>query len=215
MKVDAKKRLLKCAIKEFAEKGFDGASTRDIVKQAGMNISAISYYFGSKEGLYTEILTQVAAYVNETMADLLKRYDDLLQIPSGDEKVVSAAELLKDFVRRFLRIICMGKHLDNMRAIFIQEYSRQSPWFYGVLDNLSTKYFQIFVRLLLIIHGDKMNKEAASLSTFMIFSQIFVFFIRKDTILSIAGWKEFNEENIDEMLGKVSKFFRIEPEKQS
>ena len=213
MKVDAKKRLLKFAIKEFAEKGFDGASTREIVKLAGANISAISYYFGSKEGLYTEILNQVATYVNDTMADLLKRYDELLQIPNGDKKIALATELLRDFIRRFLRMICMGKHLDNMRAIFIQEYSRQSQWFFGVLDNLSTRYFQVFVRLLLIIHGDKMDKEAASLSTFMIFSQIFVFFIRKDTILSIAGWTEFNEENIDEMLGKVSKFFRIEPEK--
>lgn len=213
MKVDAKKRLLKCAIKEFADKGFDGASTREIVKQAGMNISAISYYYGSKEGLYNEILNQVATFVNASMAELLKEYDELLLTPDGEEKAAEATKLLTAFIRKFLQLICSGKHLDNMRAIFIQEYTRQSQWFYGVLDNLSNKYFEIFSKLLLIIHGDDINKEDASLSTFMIFSQMFVFFVRKDAILAMTGWKEYNEENIDKMLAKVSRFFRIEPDK--
>ena len=39
------------AEKLFAEKGFDGTSTREIAKNAEVNISMISYYFGSKEKL--------------------------------------------------------------------------------------------------------------------------------------------------------------------
>jgi AcrR family transcriptional regulator len=41
--------------KLFAEKGFDATSTRDIAKSAGVNVSMISYYFGSKEKLFEEI----------------------------------------------------------------------------------------------------------------------------------------------------------------
>ena len=212
MKVDAKNRLLSCAIKEFALKGFEGASTREIVKQAGMNISAISYYFGSKEGLYTEILHHVVNFVNDTMSDLLERYDVLLSRKDYPEKPLEAAELLKDFIRRYLQVICTGKKLDDLRSIFIQEYSRQSEWFYNVLDKLNSRYFDIFVNLLLIIHCNEMDKEEASLSTFMIFSQIFVFFIRKDAILSITKWKSYNNDNIDEILRKFSNFFRINPE---
>lgn len=49
------KKILYTAEKLFAEKGFDATSTRDIAKSAGVNVSMISYYFGSKEKLFEEI----------------------------------------------------------------------------------------------------------------------------------------------------------------
>lgn len=48
-------KIIVCAEKLFAEKGFEGTTTREISKAAGMNISMISYYFGSKEKLYEGI----------------------------------------------------------------------------------------------------------------------------------------------------------------
>lgn len=48
----ARQKLVLAALKLFAEKGFEGASTREIADAAGANISAIRYYFGDKAGLY-------------------------------------------------------------------------------------------------------------------------------------------------------------------
>lgn len=48
----ARARLLDEAVRLFAEQGFARTSTRAIAQAAGVNISAISYYFGDKEGLY-------------------------------------------------------------------------------------------------------------------------------------------------------------------
>lgn len=48
----ARARLLNEAVRLFAEQGFARTSTRTIAQAAGVNISAISYYFGDKEGLY-------------------------------------------------------------------------------------------------------------------------------------------------------------------
>jgi AcrR family transcriptional regulator len=50
--VEARERLLGVALRLFAEKGFAQTSTRDIAKEAGVNLSAIKYYFGDKAGLY-------------------------------------------------------------------------------------------------------------------------------------------------------------------
>ena len=49
------KKILYSAEKLFADKGFAATSTRDIAKSAGVNVSMISYYFGSKEKLFEEI----------------------------------------------------------------------------------------------------------------------------------------------------------------
>ena len=48
----ARALLLDEAVRLFAEQGFARTSTRAIAQAADVNISAISYYFGDKEGLY-------------------------------------------------------------------------------------------------------------------------------------------------------------------
>ncbi|MCS4301270.1 MULTISPECIES: TetR/AcrR family transcriptional regulator [Chryseobacterium] len=54
--VSKEENILFAAEKLFAEKGFEGTSTREIAKAANVNISMISYYFGSKEKLYEKLV---------------------------------------------------------------------------------------------------------------------------------------------------------------
>lgn len=48
----SRERLLKNAVKLFADFGYARTSTRQIARAAQVNISAIAYYFGDKAGLY-------------------------------------------------------------------------------------------------------------------------------------------------------------------
>jgi len=50
--LDAKHRILRGALAVFAERGFDGARTRDIAAAAGVNLGLLQYYFGGKEKLW-------------------------------------------------------------------------------------------------------------------------------------------------------------------
>lgn len=56
--VEARARLLQTALRLFAEKGFANTSTRELATTAGVNIAAISYYFGDKAGLYRAAYTE-------------------------------------------------------------------------------------------------------------------------------------------------------------
>ncbi|WP_373425099.1 TetR/AcrR family transcriptional regulator [Variovorax boronicumulans] len=55
---EARHRLLHTALRLFAQKGFAKTSTREIAREAGVNISAISYYFSDKNGLYGACFTE-------------------------------------------------------------------------------------------------------------------------------------------------------------
>jgi AcrR family transcriptional regulator len=47
-----RQRLLDAALRLFAQQGYARTSTREIAETAGVNVAAISYYFGDKAGLY-------------------------------------------------------------------------------------------------------------------------------------------------------------------
>jgi AcrR family transcriptional regulator len=53
---DTRDRILDAARHLFAEHGYDGTSIRDITVAAEANVAAVGYHFGSKEGLYGDIL---------------------------------------------------------------------------------------------------------------------------------------------------------------
>ena len=55
-KIDKKDHILDVAERIFAEMGFDGASTRMISGEAGVNMAMLNYYFGSKEGLFLAVI---------------------------------------------------------------------------------------------------------------------------------------------------------------
>ncbi|MCM0081321.1 TetR/AcrR family transcriptional regulator [Geomonas sp. Red32] len=52
----AKDRLLTAALTLFNEKGYAASSVREIVEAAGVTKPVLYYYFGSKEGIYLELM---------------------------------------------------------------------------------------------------------------------------------------------------------------
>lgn len=72
--LSTKEKILAVANDLFAKNGFDGTSIREIAKEAGVNLAAISYHFGNKEHLYKEIF--ISAY-NYLEAKIMQLSDDL------------------------------------------------------------------------------------------------------------------------------------------
>ena len=50
-----KERILGAAEALFAQRGFDGASLRQLTAAAGVNLAAVNYHFGSKEKLVEQV----------------------------------------------------------------------------------------------------------------------------------------------------------------
>ena len=62
--------ILKAAIKVFARYGYDGGSVEKISKAAKSFDRMIYYYFGSKEGLYIEVLEEIYRRMNDAESQL-------------------------------------------------------------------------------------------------------------------------------------------------
>lgn len=85
---EIKNQMIKAGSQLFAEKGYEGASVREIAALAGVNVAMVSYYFGSKEGLYFECISHFAQHklnqLNNTLTpftnaeDFKKRLSQLI-----------------------------------------------------------------------------------------------------------------------------------------
>ena len=65
-KVDKRQAILEAAEKLFCETGYEGTSTRQIAKESGANMAMINYYFGSKEGVFVEIMNErIAGFASQ------------------------------------------------------------------------------------------------------------------------------------------------------
>ncbi len=73
MALTKKEQIRKAAKKLFKENGYQDTSLRDISREAGVNVSSISYYFGTKEELYQELFPKSK---EETVPDKKKQIRD-------------------------------------------------------------------------------------------------------------------------------------------
>lgn len=62
--------ILNCALKQFSESGYDAVSVNDIVVQAGIKKPTLYYYFGSKEGLFEELLKDNYERLDEQLKEV-------------------------------------------------------------------------------------------------------------------------------------------------
>lgn len=59
-----KPRILDAARRLFAEHGIQGTSLRQITQEAEVNLAAVNYHFGSKDGLIKELIEQELSPIN-------------------------------------------------------------------------------------------------------------------------------------------------------
>ena len=202
MKSDTKEKIIETAIYEFAVKGYEPTATRDILAKAKANVAAISYYFGNKEGLYSEVLKRILMRINEKFSNEIKEYQDALPLRPCPEK---SEDLLKRFIRGFVELFCSDKLTTAMCMIFVREYVEPSPRFKAILQGVNVQYRQIFVDLLVDANGGKMSYKEAVLQVVMLFSSIFMLVSRKKIILDAMQWKNYTSDSVDEIL---SVFYR-------
>jgi AcrR family transcriptional regulator len=89
---ETRERLVAAALPEFAEKGFEAASTRSIARRAGVALSALPYHFSTKEALWKEAVEHLFGAFYERFRTRAEALQDL-------DPETRAALLLKDFVR--------------------------------------------------------------------------------------------------------------------
>ena len=119
-KARTRARILECALDAFAERGFEGATVRDIAAAAGVNHGLIKYHFSDKDNLW-----------KSAVAFLFDRMREEMKTPEGEEGM-SSLEQLKSWIRRY--VAYSARHPEHAR-IMVQESIRDSDRLRWAVNN--------------------------------------------------------------------------------
>lgn len=103
-----KERIMDAAQTMFGAHGLEGTSLRAVTNTAGVNLAAVNYHFGSKEGLFRAVVRRVMGPVAE---EHRRRIEEM----AGSSP--SVEELLDAFVGPFVRLI--SDQQDRSLARFV------------------------------------------------------------------------------------------------
>lgn len=135
--------LLDEARKHFCEKGFNGASVRDICDGAGANVSAIKYHFGGKEGLYRECFKVYGESRLNAASKILTKAN------SVEELKLRIKLFCEDFIKEGLenmyttKMICREIEIENplIDDIFQETFLKVYSTFAEMFEDAKTKNF--------------------------------------------------------------------------
>ena len=155
------RHILRHAARVFSEKGYEGASIRDISRASGVSLSGLYYYFESKQKLL--YLIQI-----DTFTSILKRLERRLVAAVAPEERLRA--LVSNHIDYFLR------HPAEMKVLAHEDEALEDPYRREVAE-IKRRYYElargIFEALRKTGHMRRVNPRVAVLSLFGMMNWIY------------------------------------------
>ncbi len=183
---DTRRRILETALDLFAAQGYEGASTRQIAEGAGVNLPAIQYYFGNKEGLYRAVIEDITADTDRHMASLAPRVEAALAVPETPREELAA--LLCEMLETFVVLVTSGTQVESRRLIFARSEIEETPGLDILHENGMRQIFNPCLGLFARLHGKSVADQEMTFRTMALIGQVVIFCNNnKRPILAGAG----------------------------
>jgi len=125
---DTRERIVDAALKVFAERGFDGAKTREIAERAGVNLGLIKYYFDTKQGLWKSA-------VDRAFEDLRRA----LEAVRGEPEQIIDRSVLERAIRGYVHFV--AEHPEFVR-LMADESRRRGPRMRWLVDRYVRPFYE-------------------------------------------------------------------------
>jgi TetR/AcrR family transcriptional regulator, regulator of cefoperazone and chloramphenicol sensitivity len=191
---ETRERILRAALRVFAAEGYDGASTRVLAHAASVNLPAIQYYFGNKEGLYRAVIDHISETVEDRIAPVTRQIGEALTAGATSRR--NLLELLCRMMDAFVTLVTDQTSPDwESRALF---FARAEIEPQIALDALHRRVLRQVVEpcalLVGMLTGQPADAAQTLLRTVALIGQVSVFCNRKAH--QVLDWQELDETRV-------------------
>jgi AcrR family transcriptional regulator len=163
--------LVESATAIFAENGFEGGSVRLITERAKANQAAVSYHFGSKEGLYREVLRRA-----------LHAFDEFVPFGEDELDAIDREEALRLFLRQQLLPLAKRNQVSRYLRIFNWEVLQRTAVFHELLATERIPTVAIAQALVRKFLPSAASPEEGMVVTIWLVNQAFIFVRNYDSL---------------------------------
>ncbi len=195
-------RLLEAAGKLFASQGYDAVSTRALAKAARVNLSAIAYHFGAKEGLYREVMRRLLADTEPILRPAVDRLHAAVAAAAGDR--ARLADAAAWFVRHLLGSILADDRMRWQMALMLREFHQPSAFFPMLLDERIHPMHDALAGLVGAATGRAPAAPETRLLTAALIGQCMAFGIARTVVWARLGWDRYTPERIEQIVHTVT-----------
>jgi len=191
---ETRKRILSAALRVFAAEGYDGASTRALARAASVNLPAIQYYFGNKEGLYRAVIDHISETVEERIAPVTRQIGEA--VSTGRATRRRLLELLCGMMDAFVALVTDQTSPDwESRALFFARAEIERQIALDALHRHVTRQVVEPCALLVgLLTGQPSDAEQTLVRTVALLGQVSVFCNRKAH--QVLDWQELDETRL-------------------
>ncbi len=195
-------RLLTAAGRLFARQGFDGVSTRELAKAARVNLSAIAYHFGGKEGLYREVLHRLVVDSEPMIGAVIAGLGRGVADAAGDKAKLAA--VTAGFVRHMLGGILGDERMRWQMAMMLKEFQEPSKFFTMLLDERVHPLHNALAELVAAATGRRPEDPETRLLTVSLIGQIMAFGAARTVVWARLGWDRYTPERVETIVRTVT-----------
>ena len=194
--------LIEVAVRQFGVAGFEGASTRAIAAAAGKPMSAITYHFGGKQGLYLAAARHIADMLKDrlALADIERTATDF----SDPDAIRTAFQQLLDAGVA----IAIDPEMDDAALFITREQAQPTEAFAiiyeAVMEPLLNRLF-----MLLRAAAPDASPEQLRLRATMLVGQILMFRFCRAAALRFMRWDGMADAERAQIMASAQATLRI------
>lgn len=195
-----RKKLLSASVDVFGRYGFDGATTRMLADAAGVNLQAIPYYFGGKEGLYIATAEYIGAAISAHISGLRDRARETLSARGGrigrDEARLLLGEILETMAALFV-----SREAESWARFLIREQMEPTEAFARVYGGVMKPMLEVLGRLVAILLGEEPDTQHVRMRTLALLGGVMVFRMANAAARAQLGWKTIGPREVETVRG--------------
>lgn len=196
----ARRRILSAALKAFGEKGFKAATTREIAAAAGVNLPALKYYFGGKEGLFLACAREIATGYAARMGPAAGAAAQALLHPLP---VADARMHLKAVIGALAERLLTDREAELWTAFALREMADQGPAFDLLYAEVWAPGIELTAQLAARARGESHPSEGARIQALTLISSLTAFTVARSVALRAMGWSDIDPDRLHIILREI------------
>ncbi len=192
---ETRARIVITALKLFGERGFEGASTRDIAASAGVNAPALQYYFDNKEGVYLACVEHIVSRVWEYMSGVVSGAERLLEEGADDAALIEA---FCEIQAQLAELMFTSQDANDWRLFMARQQAGMGPTagFRMVYERVSKRISHVTSAIVGRLLGRSPGDDETLIRTMALSGQLMVFQVARRSALTVLNWDAVNAERL-------------------